>query len=100
MSGTHVLKTWPAFWEAVARGDKNFEVRKDDRAFQTGDTLVLEYFDPERPPQDWQGIYREPLERVVTFVLPGGQFGIAPGFVVMGLAMDAPHPNADEGDRK
>lgn len=86
MSTTHFLKTWPAYWMAVERGDKTFEVRKNDRAYQAGDTLMLQYFDPERPPHDWEGLARHPLERLVTFVLPGGQFGIEQGFVVMGLA--------------
>ncbi len=82
MAETHYLKTWPQFYAAIARGDKNFEVRKDDRAYQTGDILALEYYDPENP--SVFGNY-ETLLRKVTFVLPGGQFGIEPGFVVMGL---------------
>jgi Domain of unknown function (DUF3850) len=89
MPTTHTLKTWPQFWLAVERGDKTFEVRKDDRAFQTGDKLILEYFDPTRKPEEYQGFSRPTLERRVTFVLPGGQFGIEPGYVVLGLA--APH---------
>lgn len=83
---THCLKTWPAYWLAVERGDKTFEVRKDDRAFQAGDTLLLEYFDPERKPEEYEGFSRYPIARRVTFVLPGGQFGIEPGYVVLGLA--------------
>lgn len=94
MPAIHLLKTWPAFWEAIERGDKTFEVRKDDRAFQTGDTLMLEYFDPSRPPDQWQGFARSPIERRVTFVLSGGQFGIEPGFVVMGLAAPEVNPCA------
>lgn len=84
MSATHYLKTWPQFFDAVERGDKNFEVRKDDRAFQAGDTLVLAYFDPNKPNDPTY--YREPITRLVTFVLPGGQFGVEPGYVVMGLS--------------
>lgn len=86
MPATHYLKTWPAFWEAVERGDKNFEVRKNDRAFQTGDTLMLEFYDPTRPPEPFQAVQRVALRRRVTFVLPGGEFGIESGYVVMGLA--------------
>ena len=82
MSTTHYLKTWPQFYDAVARLDKNFEVRKDDRAFQAGDTLMLERYDPDQPTQF--GNYAT-LERHVTFVLRGGEFGIEPGYVVMGI---------------
>lgn len=90
MPATHYLKTWPAYFDAVARGDKTFEVRKNDRAFQTGDTLVLEYFDPASPPQPFPSAMRSALQRRVTFVLPGGEFGIEPGYVVMGLAEAEP----------
>lgn len=70
MSAVHYLKTWPQFFDAVSRGDKNFEVRKDDRAFQAGDTLFLERYDPKEPPGGpWQ---QQPIERRVTFVLRGG----------------------------
>lgn len=37
----HSLKTWPAMFEAVWRGDKTFEVRLDDRGYQKGDTVQL-----------------------------------------------------------
>lgn len=37
----HELKTWPIYFEQVWNGSKNFEVRKNDRAFQKGDTVVL-----------------------------------------------------------
>jgi len=42
----HYLRIWPAFFEAVMRGKKLYEVRKDDRGFATGDYLVLREFDP------------------------------------------------------
>lgn len=42
----HKLKTWPRYWDAIASGEKPFEVRRNDRAFQTGDILILEKFDP------------------------------------------------------
>lgn len=41
----HELKTWPAMFEAVWRGDKTFEVRLDDRGYQRGDHVVLREWD-------------------------------------------------------
>lgn len=87
MPTTHRLKTLPQFWTAIERGDKTFEVRKDDRAYQAGDTLALVYHDPKRSPDEYEGFARRaPIMRRVTFVLPGGQFGVEPGYVAMSLA--------------
>lgn len=45
---THELKTWPAYFEAVASGLKTFEIRNNDRGFLAGDRLILkEYADGE-----------------------------------------------------
>ena len=44
----HELKTWPAYFERVVDGSKTFEVRKDDRGYQSGDELVLREWDPDR----------------------------------------------------
>lgn len=77
---THELKTWPEYYNAIRIGAKTFEVRYDDRGFQVGDTLNLMEYDPER--EMFTGEYQR---RVVTYVLRGGQFGIAPGYVVLGI---------------
>lgn len=90
MGQTHKLKTLPNYWDAIKRGDKNFEVRRDDRGFQRGDTVVLEKYCP-RDGYAW----RDPrghamtITRQITYVLTGGQFGIEAGFVVLGLNASA-----------
>ena len=82
----HVLKCWSVYWDAIERGDKNFEVRRDDRGFQKGDTLVLRRFNRDRYVYEFDnGQYRE-LRRIVSYILTGGQFGIEPGYVVMALS--------------
>lgn len=43
----HELKIWPQYYCRVADGSKTFEVRKNDRGFQPGDTVVLREYDPE-----------------------------------------------------
>lgn len=96
MSRTHELKCWPSFFAAVLDGSKTFEVRQNDRDFSVGDVLHLREWDPspdvappERPRGD--GIHvrytRRDCLRVVTYVLRGGEFGIAPGHCVLGLAL-------------
>lgn len=73
---THKLKTLPEFWDAVKSGEKTFEVRRNDRNFMVGDTLeLIRHADSD--------------ERIITceitYVLTGGQFGIEPGYSVLGL---------------
>ena len=90
----HKLKCWPSYFEAIERGDKNFEVRRDDRGFQRGDTLILQKFDPEKHKYEMDGFTfsAKPIElrRTILYVLTGGQFGIQSGHVVMALAPAAP----------
>lgn len=37
----HALKTAPKYFEALAAGIKNFDVRKDDRPYSPGDYVAL-----------------------------------------------------------
>lgn len=41
----HELKTLPEYFNAVISGEKTFEVRKNDRAFQKGDLLAMNEYD-------------------------------------------------------
>lgn len=84
----HTLKTWPQYFDAIERGEKPFEVRRDDRGFQRGDVLVLQRTYPESlhtVETDHQGRVKREIRRRITYVLTGGQFGIMPGYVVLGL---------------
>jgi Domain of unknown function (DUF3850) len=85
----HILKTWPAYFDAVKRGEMTFEVRRDDRGFQKGDILVLqrtnEEYSKHQVDTDMDGNVKHELRKRVAYVLTGGQFGIEPGYVVMGL---------------
>lgn len=77
---THALKTWIKYFQDIATGGKNFEVRKADRPFKVGETLLL---------QEWDDINQEytgdEVGREITYILEGGQFGIEKGYVVMGI---------------
>lgn len=44
----HELKIWPQYYCRVADGSKTFEIRENDRGFQSGDTVILKEFDPEK----------------------------------------------------
>jgi len=77
---THKLKIWPEYFESVSNGTKPFEVRKNDRNYRVGDILVL---------QEYRKDILEYTGRIcvkqVTYILKGGDFGIAPNFCVLGL---------------
>lgn len=93
---THELKTWPEYFAAVADGRKTFEVRKNDRDFRTGDTLILREWSPF--PVTGGGDYtgRE-VSRRVGYILKGGSFGVPDDFVVMALdALTAASPTPEE----
>ncbi len=76
----HQLKCWDEFMMDVATGKKSFEVRKNDRGFNVGDTLIL---------KGWNNYFAEYTEQFieaeVTYILNGGAWGIEEGNVVMGI---------------
>ncbi len=43
----HELKILPIYFEEVIKGNKTFEIRKDDRDFNVGDILLLKEYDPD-----------------------------------------------------
>lgn len=43
----HELKIWPQYYCRVADGSKTFELRENDRGFQSGDHVILKEYDPE-----------------------------------------------------
>ena len=96
---THHLKTWPTYYDAVERGEKTFEGRRNDRNFQSGDIVVL-----CRTVVDGSGECKTAaptLTRRIGFVLHGGQFGIAEGWCVFSLLDEgAPGDPAQAGSGK
>ncbi len=83
---THDIKAWPHFYEAMLRGDKTFEIRRDDRHYHRGDKLVIKEYDPS---YGFTG--REMSPRYVSYVMRAEDFpAIMPGFVVLGLSVGVP----------
>lgn len=78
LDALHDLKTSPEYFEAVWRGEKRFEIRKDDRNFQVGDTLYLREYDP------WAEQYTGRTRRMRVTYLYRGEW-VAPGYCVMSI---------------
>ena len=75
----HSLKCVQPYYDDVATGRKNFEVRRDDRGFEVGHWLDL---------YEWTGsdTTGERVLREITYLLrDAADFGLQPGFVVLGL---------------
>ena len=79
----HELKTWKAFFNAIASGEKTFELRKNDRGFLVGHELLLREYCPEL--QTYTG---RTVRRKIGYLLGGSdaeKFGLQPGYCIMGL---------------
>ncbi|MES2730070.1 MAG: DUF3850 domain-containing protein [Pseudomonadota bacterium] len=81
----HLLNTYQIFMDPVATLKKRFEIRKNDRNFQVGDRLILTGIEPAVDKYSIPQMTGHFIECAVTYVLPGGQFGLADGFVVLGI---------------
>lgn len=92
---SHILKCEETYFLALLEGRKNFEVRRNDRGFQTGDAIVVERVRTMEGRTSFvnEGGVAVGLDRrrahkqyfTITYILQGGQFGIEPAFCVMGL---------------
>lgn len=79
----HNLKCHPEPFEMVRIGVKRFEIRYNDRGYQVGDILRLYKHDPQT--DAGQGLEGIPVQVWVTYILEGGQYGLEPGYIVMGI---------------
>ena len=84
----HDLKTLPEYYNAVESGDKLFEVRKNDRHYQTGDVLVLREYDPTTE-EAYSGRF---IVCRVTYVLSERIF-VKDGYVIMGVRVMGEYTN-------
>lgn len=77
----HALKTHPEYFYAVKNGDKTFELRKMDRPFKVGDTIVLQEWKPDT--EEYTG---EEMIFNITYILTDAEkFGLKKGFCILGI---------------
>jgi hypothetical protein len=80
MPMTHVLKSWPAAFEALWEGEMVAQYRRDD-GFQVGDTARLNEYDPaaDRLTGRW-------IEAIITDVRRGPFAEIGMGHAMLSIA--------------
>lgn len=78
----HNLKLNDRYFDAVANGIKTFEIRKNDRGFRVGDTLVLIRVD-----DDGIAIRSDTLKMKVVYIITHDEFpdGINEGYCILGI---------------
>ena len=75
----HHLKTWPEYFQAIKSGQKNFELRVNDRNFQSGDHVTLE---------EWNPVTKEYTGRIDEYVIGfivDSEWGLQSGWCAFGL---------------
>ena len=78
----HRIKILESFADAVYSGEKNFEVRKNDRGYQKGDVVWFTVlYDSDKLEMTCHPLNAVPYE--ITYVLSG--WGIEDGYVVFGI---------------
>ncbi len=76
------LKCIDPYYSKVASLEKPFEVRKDDRNYQTGDVLHLRRYCSKDRRYSGVSLYRRVSYLLTADMLPDG---LKPGYVAMGL---------------
>lgn len=79
---THELKTWPEPFQAILDERKRHEIRVNDRDFAVGDVLALKEWQIGQDRNYYTG--RE-LRVVVTYMTPGGAWGLPERLCVMSI---------------
>ncbi len=75
---TYQLKILPKYFEAVKAKEKNFEIRKYERNYMVGDSLVL---------AEWDGEYtgRRVLRKISYVLTDCPEYGLMDGYCILGF---------------
>jgi hypothetical protein len=77
---THELKILPEYYEEVKAGNKNFELRKNDRDYMVHDTLRLKAW------ENGEYLDKAPLDRTIRYILQDcPEYGLMDGYVILGF---------------
>ena len=76
----HRVKCWPDYFKCIVEGTKTFDLRVNDRGYKVGDLITFMEWNPNAETYTRGSCLRE-----ISYVLPGGQFGLLAGWVALGL---------------
>ena len=88
----HALKIYPEYFDEVRKGNKRFELRKNDRNFRVGDCLALNEWDGERYTGRWI------LAKVNYMMNPNDVMTCQGGYVLMSIDLIGNHEWEVEND--
>ena len=74
----HELKLYSKYFDAILTGEKMFEIRKNDRGFRVGDTILL---------REWDNIKYSGREMkvVITYICDDKFVELSQGYAVLGI---------------
>ena len=75
---THQLKIKEDYARAHLSGVKSWELRENDRDFKIGDQIEFSALDE-------RGFVVMTYKRTITYLFKGGQYGLAPDYVILTL---------------
>jgi hypothetical protein len=85
------LKSWPEYFKATVEGSKTFELRKNDRDFKVGDTVVLWEYLPETATLTGQTLVTR-----ITYLLTSGPW-LQPGYCCFSFESELDNQNSQPG---
>jgi hypothetical protein len=86
MPRTHELKSWPTFFGPVLAGTRTHELRRNDRGYAVGDTLLLREYDPVT--KCYTGLTCQALVMSITSEdqpCAVSDIALAPGFCILSV---------------
>ena len=82
----HEIKIGMDFADAIVRGEKSFELRRNDRGYQKGDEIAFRVVDREGNLMPYHTLNQELF--VIEYVLSG--WGLREGFVAFSIKKTIP----------
>lgn len=82
VGATHELKIHPQPFMAIMSGEKTYEIRKNDRAYQVGDTLHLNEWEPTSKTYTGRSVVAK-----VTHMTQGGNWGLPDDMCVLAVKL-------------